>query len=561
MRLRALNAALDHSARALSRSAGAVDGVGVMSCARAQDEAGFTILETLVAMVILVVGLMGTMKLLDQANGATRSTTAREQGVALQRELVETARGLSYHELTPASVVGLVRSAPGFTGSRIGSQGWEVVRRGVTYHMTIGACSVDDPGDGIGTGDPATFCANGGGTTSAAQCRNLLGTAGSVAGTGAGSGGAVGDCGLDRNFDGRVDALTVFEAGGCAPGVCAGTAPDSNPDDFKRVVTLVRWSVGTGTRYALQSTTIPYPGFSGAPRVLALVPNPAWTVTGAVDSLRATVSTDRKAATVTWFRSGTPMGAAANGGGNVTWNITWPLGPVGTATPGDREVAGGPREVLDGTYEVSARAYDTYGAGGPAKTEVAQINRRAPYAPAGFEARRIDSEVRAAWQPSREGDVLGYELWRRTGTTEQRVCGLSRASSCRDTSLPSTGTYTYAVYAIDLNSSGAERRGDEAAASAIPFDNRVPSPPGGLRATRLSATSVRLDWDTTARDQDGRIAAYRVYRGGTALSDAIGTSTTTTFTDADAPGGSHTYVVAAVDDKGAESRPTSTVQA
>jgi type II secretory pathway pseudopilin PulG len=532
-----------------------------MSRARAQDEAGFTILETLVAMVILVVGLMGTMTLLDRANSTTASTNARQRAVALQRDLVETARGLSYNELTPASVVGLVRATPGFAGSRIGSQGWELVRGGVTYRMTVGVCSVDDPGDGIGAADPATFCANGGGTTSAARCRTLLGTAGSVAGTGAGAGGELGDCGLDRNLDGRVDGLTVSEAGGCAPGVCTGSSPDSNPDDFKRVVTLVRWSVGTGTRYALQSTTIPYPGFSGAPRVVGLVPNPSWTVTGAVDALRATASTDRKAATVTWFRTGTPMGAATNAGGAVTWSITWPLGPVGTATPGDREVAGGPREVLDGTYELSARAYDNYGAGGPAKTEVAQINRRPAYAPAGFEARRIDSEVRAAWQPSREGDVLGYELWRRTGTTEQRVCTLSRTTSCRDTSLPSTGTYTYAVYAIDLNASGVQRRGDEAAASAIPFDNRVPSPPGNLTATRLTATSVRLSWDTTARDPDGTIAAYRVYRDGTALSDAIGTSTTTTFNDANAPTGSHTYAVAAVDSKGAESRPTSAVPA
>jgi hypothetical protein len=457
-------------------------------------------------------------------------------------------------------VVGLVRAAPGFTRSSIGAQGWEIARGGVTYHMTIGVCSVDDPGDGIGSGDPATFCADGGGTTSAAQCRTFLGSTGSVAGTGAASGGAVGDCGLDRNLDGRVDGLTVSEAGSCAPGVCTGGAPDSNPDDFKRVVTLVRWSVGTGTRYALQSTTVPYPGFSGAPRVVGLLPNPSWMAMAGVDVLRATASTDRKASTVTWFRTGTPMGAATDGGGAVTWSIAWPLGPVGTATPGDREVTGGPREVLDGAYEVSARAYDVYGAGGPVKTEVATINRRQAYAPAGFEARRIDSEVRAAWQPSREGDVLGYELWRRTGTTEQKVCALSRTTSCRDSSPPSTGTYTYAVYAIDLNTSGAQRRGDEAAAVAIPFDNRVPSPPGGLSAAR-TGTSVRLSWDGSARDQDGSIAKYRVYRDGTALSDAIGTSTTTTFTDADAGTGQHTYVVAAVDDKGAESRATNAVQA
>jgi hypothetical protein len=169
--------------------------------------------------------------------------------------------------------------------------------------------------------------------------------------------------------------------------------------------------------------------------------------------------------------------------------------------------------------------------------------------------------VRAAWQPSREGDVLGYEVWRRTGTTEQRVCALSRATSCRDSGPPSSGTYTYVVFAVDLDDSGTQRRGAEPAGAAIPFDNRVPSPPGGLSATRPTATSVQLSWDGTARDQDGSIAAYRVYRDGTALTDAIGTSSTRTFTDVNAGSGQHTYVVAAVDDKGAESRPTNAVQA
>jgi type II secretory pathway pseudopilin PulG len=544
-------------ARALPMSA-------VMSRARVLDETGFTILETLVAMVVLVVGLFATMAMIDAANRTTASTKAREQGVALQRELVETARGLSYAQLTQTSVVGLVRAAPGFSSSRIGAQGWEIVRRGVTYHMAIGVCSVDDPGDGIGTHDSSVFCADGGGTTTAAQCRTHLGADGSVAGTGTATGGAVGDCGLDRNFDGRVDGLTISEVGSCAPGVCTGSAPDSNPDDFKRVVTLVRWNVGTGTRYALQSTTLPYPGFSGAPRVTSLDPDPtsSFVVTSAsVTSLRATARTDTKSAAVGWFLDGTPMGAASDTGGGTAWGITWLLGPVGTSAPGDAEVAGGPREVLDGVYELGARAYDRYGAGGPMKTQVATINRRRPYALAGFEARRVDSAVETAWQPARERDVLGYELWRRTGAAEQKVCALSRATSCRDTSPPTTGSYTYAVYAYDVDASNAQRRGDEAAAPAISFDNRVPSPPGGLAASRPTASSVRLTWDGTARDPDGSVAAYRVYRDGTGLSDVVGTSSTLTFTDANAGTGQHTYYIAAVDNQGAESRPTSGVQA
>lgn len=532
---------------------------------RLQDEHGFTIVETLVAMVVLVVGLMGTMAMLDAANTTTRSTKAREQGVALQRELVEAARSLSYSELTPNTIGGLVRATPGLAGSRIGAHGWEIVRRGVTYRMTIGVCSVDDPGDGIGTHDASMFCATGGGTTNAAQCATYLGASGSVAGTGAASGGAIGDCGLDRNFDGTVDNLTESETGGCAPGVCAGSTPDTNPDDFKRVVTLVRWSVGTGTRYALQSTVIPYPGFSGAPRVTSLQRTPLGTLTitsPAIESvaLRATTTATPKASAVSWFVGGTPKGAATSAGSG-TWDFTWPLGPVGITSPGDRELSGGPKEVLDGTYEIGARAYDLYGAGGPMKTEVATINRRRPYAVAGFQARSVDGVVEAEWQPARERDVIGYELWRRSGAAEEPICALSRATSCRDSSPPSSGSSTYVVYAVDMDPSGAQRRGDESASAPIAFGNLAPSPPGGLTATRIDATKVQLTWDTSAADPDGSVVSYRVYRNGTALGNAIGSTSTPLFTDTSAGGGPHTYYVAAVDDKGAESRRTEGVTA
>ena len=537
---------------------------GAMLRARARDEQGFTIIETLVAMVILVVGMMGTLKLLDAANRSTASTEAREQGIALQRQLVEATRSLSYTDLVPTSIVGLVRGQAGFAGSTIGAQGWQIVRRGVTYHMAIGVCSVDDPADGIGVHDTATFCADGSGATTAEQCRQYLGASGSIAGTGAASGGAVGDCGIDTNFDGRVDGLTESEAGGCAPGVCTGASPDSAPDDFKRIVTLVRWSVGQGTRYALESTLLPYPGYSGAPRVATLIPNPSLSATSPADtSIGLRGATDRKAASVSWFLDGSPTGTATDAGGGTTWDINWPLGPVGVTTPGDQEVSGGPKEVLDGVYEVSARAYDTYGAGGLTRTQAVTVNRRRPYAPAGFHARRVGSVVQATWQRSRERDVLGYELWRRTGTTETQACPLAADTSCTDASPPSTGTYTYVLYAVDRDNATPpqNRHGDAATSAAIPFDDKVPSPPGGVTATRVDSSTVKLAWDSTARDPDGTIASYRVYRDGTSLSDAIGTTTGLTFTDSTAGGGSHTYYVSAVDDKGAESSRTSGVGA
>ena len=51
-----------------------------------RGEAGFTLVEVTVAAFVMVVGLLGTLSMLDSANLATASTKAREQGVARCRE-------------------------------------------------------------------------------------------------------------------------------------------------------------------------------------------------------------------------------------------------------------------------------------------------------------------------------------------------------------------------------------------------------------------------------------------------------------------------------------------
>src|SRR4051794_22492770 len=207
------------------------------------SERGFTIVETMVAMVVLVVGLIGVAGMMDHAVQASVTTKAREGGVALQREIVETAKGLAYDSLTPSSVVSQLRAAnPGLVDA--GDPGWQIKRRNITYTISVGVCSVDDPSDLYGTHDAATFCATGAGKATAAQCRAALGTSGSIAGEGIASGYVVGDCGLDTNANGSVNNLTENVVG-CVTGHCADS-DDKNPDDYKRIVVLVRWSQGGG---------------------------------------------------------------------------------------------------------------------------------------------------------------------------------------------------------------------------------------------------------------------------------------------------------------------------
>lgn len=530
--------------------------------ARLNASDGFTLIEVLVAMSVLVIGLAGTLKLIDQANATTTSTKAREQAVSLQREVVEAARGIGYAELTPNAAVGLIRQQQGFKDcatvtsgtpcSTMTSQGWTVQRRGITYHLTVGVCSVDSPNDSLGPHTGSAFCATGGGAANAATCERYLGANGSVRGTGTATGTIVGDCGIDLNFDGKVDNLTEAEAGVTSP---TGTG-DLNPDDYKRIVTLVRWDRGTGLRYALQSTSLPYPGLSGAPRVTSVTPVNVGDPITSSSTTAATflVGTNRKAASVAWLVSGTPAGTATDQGGGVSWQFTWNLGSVGAANA----TAPAAGEVLDGTYNVGARAFDAYGSGGPATWYTIRVNRRAPYPPTAFQATRANDVVWTRWAKSPESDIEGYEVYRKpSGGPAQLVCALSKDTSCADRSLPSTGTYDYYVLAYDRDATGALRAGTASASVSVPFANRVPDRPINLTTTR-SGGQVTVTWqDPPNGDPDGTVVAYRVYRDGLAIDNRYFETANAgvhSMIDAAASDGPHDYYVVAVDNQGAESQ-------
>ena len=149
-----------------------------------------------------------------------------------------------------------------------------IARRDVTYTVAVGVCSSTTRPTAPARARPASFCASPRHRHRRDQCRDLSarrsvqGTANAVAAARRPAG--VGDCGIDLNLDGTVDQLV----GGrrrqrLHRGDPAATArdADSNPDDYKRIVSLVTWDRGDGRRYALQSTTRPEPRpLRGRPR-------------------------------------------------------------------------------------------------------------------------------------------------------------------------------------------------------------------------------------------------------------------------------------------------------
>ena len=64
-------------------------------------ERGFTMVEVIVAGLILVVGVLSLVALVDAANGATTSNKQREAATNLAREVIENSGTVSYDDVTP----------------------------------------------------------------------------------------------------------------------------------------------------------------------------------------------------------------------------------------------------------------------------------------------------------------------------------------------------------------------------------------------------------------------------------------------------------------------------
>jgi Tfp pilus assembly protein PilV len=529
-------------------------------------EEGFTLVEVTIASLVLLVGVLGTLTMLNYSNLATVTSKAREQGVSLQREIVEAARSIPYDQLSPNAVVARIQAQPDLGDDRPGTPGWQVNRRGVTYTVSVGTCSVDDTGDGTGAVDDAMFCPPGT-TTSSATCRSLLGNSGAIQGTAAAATAGIntGNCGIDLNLDGQVDNFTraQLSAAGlnlCALGWCPATPTDAYPDDYKRVKTLVRWNVGGGSRYALQSTTVPNPGSSAAPQTTALTSASGQTITSGT-SLTFAATVSRTPAAVAWSVDGSAKGTATGAG--TAWSFAW---PIGTVSAGASPNSG---EVLDGPYVVSAKAFDAYGASGQSKAVTVSLNRRRPYAPTRFAGGRNTGAsggsgvVDLEWAPSRERDLVGYRVYRvpTTGAAVQ-VCPATAgqttsATSCQATGQPLTALVTYQMVAVDRDVTGALREGDPSATTGVVLTNTPPAAPGTLSASSSNG-NVILSWAASAGDTDAgdSIAYYRIYRDGTSVDerfDRTGTGAELTWTDDHTNGVEHTYRVVAVDTQLGES--------
>ena len=239
---------------------------------RIADERGFTIVEVMVAMVVLLIGVLGTIVLVEGSISSTSRTTAREQGTNLARDLVERSRQAAYTSIT-VDGVGPVLAAtlPASEVSGAGGSTFTVARRGVDYTVTVSACAVDDPTDGAGTGTAAHCVVGSGGggggsltppAISVGDVR-VLGVDVSVTAGGSLLRTVCNAVGTNTEIAGALTAAVspVAAVASCPAGSAAAGSPvrvDSDPDDMRRVRIAVSWTRGTDGSVT-QTTLLPNP--------------------------------------------------------------------------------------------------------------------------------------------------------------------------------------------------------------------------------------------------------------------------------------------------------------
>jgi prepilin-type N-terminal cleavage/methylation domain-containing protein len=264
-------------------------------------EAGMTLVEVLVAMVILLVGVIGVIPMLDTANKVTDDNFARDTATALVREQLEKAQELPVLSLIdPVAVAGtLVTAIPGsstpqtvlpavctayptvcagltpaggvlrlpsvFPGGGGPPGGINVVpvsasfttpRANIPFTTTLSTCVLDDPSDGVGaaTGAPCNPLASGsggGGTVATSGSTSLNLNVLGIQITGAGALAEV-VCSLFGTRGSIVDQL--LGSGGLLGGLvstgadttfCSGgkgtVAMDRQPIDATAVTASVTW--------------------------------------------------------------------------------------------------------------------------------------------------------------------------------------------------------------------------------------------------------------------------------------------------------------------------------
>jgi Tfp pilus assembly protein PilV len=468
-------------------------------CVGLRREEGFTLLETLIAAVVLVVGLTMLFGLLDTSLKTTASTRAREGATNLARQIIEDVRSVPYARLAPGAVVAELQAMTGLADASEAA-GWQVVQRGITYTVTASECSIDDPKDGLGK--------------------------------------------HENSFKENPFCEDSKEIG----------VADIQPEDLKRITVDVAWTARGRKPSVHQVETLTAAGV--APGLTAsglrletpvIVPATIPVVIEeepATKTLTFAVSAPSSTAAMRWSLEGVVQGVAPVKSAGTTWTFSWSI-PY--------------PELSDGTYTVSAQAIDATGVVGPAVSIPVTLLRGIPAAVSGLKggfntinvAGVPKTVVELQWKANTERNVIGYRVYNPNQLAcPQELATLSVATTCIDTVPPvptSAASFTYTASALYRNAKGELKEGPAGSFAVVGGPPAAPNPPSGLILTKNADGSVTLKWAVPVGGP--AIVFYRIYRESknyTSRYDVTPSGASTSYSDTDAVV-SHSYWITAVD--------------
>jgi Tfp pilus assembly protein PilV len=431
---------------------------------RLAGEDGFTIVEGVVASLVLVIGLLGVLTMLTGSLRATTASNARVTATNVTRELIEAVRGLSYSDMTGSLVTTRLQAQGLGSGTP-----WTITRRGVTFTLSATSCTFDDPADKLAATPPADVCTP-------------------------------------------------------AP---SGTTGDPNGEDFRRTTFTIDWNEPGGRpRTFTQSTLVVNPTGGLGPRIVSFTPvtqtitsngttsaTVAWTTTPA-QTLQWTIDdgqTTGSAPGTTSFPTTWDIGTS--GTGSETLDGSYQM----TAQPfDDRGVAGEakranivlnrrqpyPPPTLEGGH--NTRLGDWVELQWTPNNERDILGYKAVWAgldqiPGTFDDLQICPLLS-------EGTML-------PPTT----------TACTDLA-PPIGATKYFVVAVDRNRDGVVRDGDRRVL-AIAAPTARPTPPRGPFTTTTVNGVPKLTWTAPV---NGTVNFYRIYRDGSRYDRTTTATTTFT---------------------------------
>src|SRR3954454_23236764 len=115
-----------------------------------REQSGFTIVEVMVAILLLLIGVLGTVKMVDAASALNVNNRHRDAATNIARHIIDVSRNLDYfNDLSTAAIAPALQQQAGLGDADLSSPAtWEVVRKGTTFVVTVTACTYDDPKDG-----------------------------------------------------------------------------------------------------------------------------------------------------------------------------------------------------------------------------------------------------------------------------------------------------------------------------------------------------------------------------------------------------------------------------